>query len=214
MFKLYGAPLSNYYNIVKLAMLEKGLDFEEIYTMPSQAEEFLAISPLGKIPVLEVREGFISETQVIVEFLEDIYPEIPLFPKDPFKKAAVRRLCHISEKYIDGAARPLLATVFGGKVLEEHRKSRAVVELKKGVAALEKLAAVKPWLTGENFSAADIFAYYCLAFADFIAGRCLDVNIDELSPVLSPWRRRMAERELVIELDRAQQADMQKMLKK
>jgi len=214
MFKLYGAPISNYYSIVKLAMLEKGLDFEEIYTMPSQAEEFLTISPLGKIPVLEVREGFITETQVIVEFLEDIYAEIPLFPKDPFEKAAVRRLCHMSEKYIDGAARPLLTAVFGGKQLEDDKKSQAVAQLKKGVTALERMATVKPWLAGENFSAADIFAYYCCGFADFIAGRCLDISLDELAPGLSQWRRRMAERELVIEVDRAQQVDMQKMLKK
>jgi glutathione S-transferase len=214
MFKLYGAPISNYYNIAKLAMLEKGLDFEEIHRMPSQSEEFLAISPLGRIPVLEVREGFITETLVIVEFLEDIYPEIALFPKDPFKKAQVRRLCHMAEKDIDASVRPLLATVFAGKALEDKKKSLAVARLKRGVAALDKTARLKPWMAGESFSAADIFAYYCLGFAGFIADRCLELDIDTLSPALAQWRARMAEREWVVELDRAQMEGINKMLGK
>ena len=97
MFKLHGSPISNYYNMVKLALLEKGLAFDEVGRMPSQDEDFLAISPLGKIPVLEVKEGFLTETVAIVEFLEDVYPEIPLYPADPFarSKSGVFARCRI-----------------------------------------------------------------------------------------------------------------------
>ena len=47
MIKLYGAPLSNYYNMVKVALLEKGLAFEEVLTPPSQDAGYLAKRPMG-----------------------------------------------------------------------------------------------------------------------------------------------------------------------
>ncbi|MGR8947427.1 MAG: glutathione S-transferase N-terminal domain-containing protein, partial [Gammaproteobacteria bacterium] len=62
MIKLYGFPVSNYYNMVKFAMLEKGVDFEEVSVMPSQEAEYLAKSPMGKVPCIETSDGFISES--------------------------------------------------------------------------------------------------------------------------------------------------------
>ena len=53
MYKLYGFRVSNYYNMVKLPLLEKGIDFEEVDTMPSADEDFLQKSPMGKVPCLE-----------------------------------------------------------------------------------------------------------------------------------------------------------------
>ena len=47
--KLYGMPLSNYFNMVKHALLEKGIDFEIVPTPPGRDPEFLAKSPMGKI---------------------------------------------------------------------------------------------------------------------------------------------------------------------
>ncbi len=70
MFKLYGFAVSNYYNMVKLALLEKGLPFEEVTFYPAQTPESLAISPRGKVPVLGVDAGYINETAIILEYLE------------------------------------------------------------------------------------------------------------------------------------------------
>ena len=53
MLKLYGFPVSNYYNMVKLALLEKALPFEEVPFVSGQTPQVLAISPRGKVPVLE-----------------------------------------------------------------------------------------------------------------------------------------------------------------
>jgi len=55
MLKLYGFSVSNYYNMVKLALLEKGLPFEEVLFYAGQAPDVLAVSPRGKVPVLQVR---------------------------------------------------------------------------------------------------------------------------------------------------------------
>lgn len=75
MIKLYGSNISNYVNKVKLGLLEKGLEYEQIRVSPSQDEEFLKISPMGKIPVLELDGKFISESGAILEFLDTIFPK-------------------------------------------------------------------------------------------------------------------------------------------
>jgi glutathione S-transferase len=69
MLKLYGFSVSNYYNMVKLALLEKGLPFEEVPFYGANPRA-LAVSPRGKVPVLGVEQGFINETSVILEYIE------------------------------------------------------------------------------------------------------------------------------------------------
>ncbi len=67
MLRLHGFSSSNYYNAVKLALLEKGLEFDEVLTYTGADEhhqpEYLEKSPLGKVPCLETDDGFISESR-------------------------------------------------------------------------------------------------------------------------------------------------------
>ena len=92
MIKLYGAPLSNYYNMVKVALLEKGLAFEEVLTPPSQDAGYLAKSPMGKIPCIETPDGFLAESIAILEYLEAVAPSPSLLPSNAFEQAKVRAL--------------------------------------------------------------------------------------------------------------------------
>lgn len=204
MFRLYGSPMSNYYNIVKLALMEKGLDFEEIPTAPSQTPEFLEKSPLGKIPVLEVREGFLTETGVIVDFLENVYPEIPLYPADPYQKALVKRISHMAEIYLDVPLRPVMGVIFSGGVLSDELKSSATAQLEKGLAGFARVARPAPWLAGSTYTAADIFAYYCLGLAAQIGQMQLGVDAFSLLPGFDQWRQAMSAREFVAQVDAAQ----------
>src|SRR5205814_1310895 len=77
MLKLCGFHISNYHNKVRLALLEKGIEFEEDATCtPKQTEAYLARSPMGKAPFLEFGDGRrLSESEVICEYLEDSYPQ-------------------------------------------------------------------------------------------------------------------------------------------
>ena len=61
MLRLHGFGRSNYYNMAKMCLLEKGLEFEEVNAPPSQEPDFLAISPMGKVPCLETEHGYLSE---------------------------------------------------------------------------------------------------------------------------------------------------------
>ena len=77
--KLHGFTVSNYFNMVKMALIEKGIDFEFVDVRPNQEGNFLAKSPMGKVPCLETDDGFISETNVIFEYLEDLGQGVALF---------------------------------------------------------------------------------------------------------------------------------------
>ena len=102
MLKLCGFPISNYFNKARIAMLEKGLPFElDPACRPSQEEAFLARSPMGKVPFLEMDGGAqLSESQVICEDLEDVYPQKPLYPRDALERARVRELITIMELHM------------------------------------------------------------------------------------------------------------------
>ena len=101
MLKLYGFAVSNYYNMVKMALLEKGVLFEEVPFFAAQTPEALAISPRGKVPVLGVEQGFINETSVILQYIEDTQPGAALLPADPFERAQVLALAKEIELYIE-----------------------------------------------------------------------------------------------------------------
>ena len=78
MIRLHGFSASNYYNVPKLALLEKGIEFEEVLSYsgagPKYKPEYLDKSPLGKVPALETPDGFISESRSILEYIERAYP--------------------------------------------------------------------------------------------------------------------------------------------
>jgi hypothetical protein len=106
MLKLCGFPVSNYYNKVKLALLEKGVPFEEVLVYPSSEAAVSRHSPMGKVPFILDGELVLSESQAIIEYLEDVYPETPLYPRDAARAAKVRELIEVMELYLELAARP------------------------------------------------------------------------------------------------------------
>ena len=91
MITLYGWAISNYCNKIKLVLLEKDIPFTEVEVfttqigaISSQNAELLKYSPIGKIPFIETKQGFLSESQAIFEYLEEAYPQKPLYPDDGF----------------------------------------------------------------------------------------------------------------------------------
>ena len=108
MLKLHGFPVSNYANMVQLALLEKGVPFEYVLAIPEQSEAVLAKSPRGKVPFLETPEGFINETSAILDYLEERGEGKPLLPSAPFARAQVRALMREIELYIELPARCVL----------------------------------------------------------------------------------------------------------
>jgi len=81
--KLHGMPLSNYFNMAKHAVLAKGIACEFVNTRPSQEADYLAKSPMGKIPLLETERGFLTETDAILDYLDEAFPGPACFRRMP-----------------------------------------------------------------------------------------------------------------------------------
>lgn len=158
MLKLYGFSVSNYYNVVKAAMLEKGIEFEEVPAYTPLSGDSLLLSPMGKVPFLETSQGPLSESQVMLDYLEDLQPQPALYPADAFARAKVRELLKVIELYLEWPARRLYPEVFfGGKVSDEV-KAEVRPQLSNGIRALQQLASFKPYIAGETFGYADLAA--------------------------------------------------------
>jgi len=178
--KLCGFAASNYYNKVKLALLEKGLPFEEVFTYPSATDAFLADSPMGKVPVLKTDAGALSESQAILEWLEDAYPQAPLYPSALFQRAKCRELIQVMELYIELPARRLYGAAHFGGSASEDLKREVEAQLAKGMRALGRLARFAPFIFGDRFSAADCAA---LVHLPLVSATCK--AIFDTDPVLS-----------------------------
>ncbi|MDM3871105.1 glutathione S-transferase [Porticoccus sp. W117] len=201
MLKLHGLPISNYYNMVKLTLLEKGVEFEELTAVPSQQPELLAQSPRGKVPFLETDQGFLSETITLMEYIEDLHPEPPLYPLDPYQSGVVRQLIQLMELYVELPARKLLShVVFGGELSDHHRKE-ALDGLELGLPAVQRVARFAPYIAGDQFTSADIFAYYTGMLAGFLTEKVYGENLMLQLEGYSEWRELIAERPLVQRVD-------------
>lgn len=187
MFKLYGFPVSNYYNMVKLTLLEKGFEFEEVITRPSQEDDFLKISPMGKIPCLEVKEGPLSETSVIFDFLEDLSSDVPLYPTDTYQRAKVRELSKSIELYLELVTRQLLGAVFFGAPADDQLNEKVGLELDKGVAALNRILIFSPFAAGEQMTYADFMLYYTVTLGNMATKKALGRDLCDELPGLAAW---------------------------
>ena len=163
MITLCGFSVSNYYNKVKLALLEKGIPFTEEMVMTGSSEEtVLSATPLGKVPFLRTAQGSLCESQVMVDYLEAAYPAVPLVPADPFEAAKVRELCTFIDLHLELVARELYKQAFFGGTVGDDVKDRARKLLGKGIPAFKRLAKFSPYVAGDSFSAADCAAWVSL----------------------------------------------------
>ena len=158
---LCGFALSNYYNKVKLVLLEKGLPFDEQAIDPGnlKTEAVLAESPLGKIPYLRTPQGTLCESAVIVEYLERLAPTPPLLPSDPWAAAKVRELAQFMDLHLELVARELYGQAFFGGTGSESNATRVRKLLDKNIPAFKRLARFAPYVAGETFTLADAAAY-------------------------------------------------------
>ena len=178
--KIYGVTLSPFVRKVMLAAEYKGLAYENIPTFPGDtAPEFRAISPLGKIPVLE-HDGFtVPDTSVICRYLERIAPTPAIYPEDPQEEA---RACWIEEyadsRLIDNCAGVFRERFLKPKFLNEPTDEAAVAALLETglpecLTYVESLIPESGYLVGNALSIADISVVTC-----FIQAQYGDFDVD------------------------------------
>jgi glutathione S-transferase len=175
---LYDADRCPYCARVRIVLAEKGLEHETVVVnLDDRPAWIYEKNPLGRVPVLEEDAFVLPESVVINEYLEERYPEPPLWPPDPAERA-VGRL--IVERF-DQLSRPYYALRRG----DEDARDRLSGELAKLDAAL----AVRPFLSGRDFGLADAAYLPWIIRAESMLG----VDLDPY-PAVAEWLARTGER--------------------
>jgi len=192
--KLHGFSVGNYTNMVKQCLLEKGIEFEQLHVRPGQDADFLAISPMGKVPCLETAEGCLVETSAILDYLDEVYPDPPMYPSEPFEKANARAIMHVTELYIELAARRHLGAEFFGRERSAEAYAEVRPQVEKGLRAFSQLVNFGPYVMGSEFGIADIFVYHSFRLAGQVLKRTYDWDIVQEVPGLAAQVTAMDER--------------------
>ncbi|MBV9738083.1 MAG: glutathione S-transferase family protein [Hyphomicrobiales bacterium] len=164
--KLYSLPLSPYAARVRGAIYAKGLAIE-IAAPPADwrtSPEYRAINPLVRVPVLLLDDGtVIAESAVIVEYLEDAHPQVPLRPDTAEALARVRLITQVADLYVMQPMMPLFY-MFDGKEKDEALIASQLAKLEEGLTHLDamllkgeyafpgQLTTADVWLTPVRFS--------------------------------------------------------------
>lgn len=212
MITLCGITLSNYYNKVKMILLEKGVPFtEEVCRTGSTDEAVLAASPLGKVPFIKTPQGNLCESQVIADYLEAAFPQPPLMPADPFAAAKVRELTTFLELHLELVARELYGQAFFGSQASESTQARVRKQLDRNIPAFRRLAKFSPYVAGDQFTLADCAAWVSLPLVgmatkavlgeDLLAAHGLDIK-----PYLKLVGERPSAQKVVADRKRDQEA--------
>jgi glutathione S-transferase len=176
---LYDAPRCPYCARVRIALAEKGVEFETVEVdLRDRPAWIYEKNPTGRVPVLEEDGRPLPESLVIMEFLEERYPEPALLPADPADRAAVRLVLKREEDLTD----PYYA----------FRRGEGFDDFDAALRALDARLAAQPYLAGAEYSLADI------AYVPWIlrARDMLGVDLEPY-PALAAWLRRLLERPAV-----------------
>ena len=163
MAKLYGVNLSPFVRKVRVALAEKGIEYEHDPVLPfGQTEDFLKLSPLGKIPVWQDGDFSTPDSSVIIDYLEHTNPTPPLYPTDPKLRAQALFL----EEYGDTRLVDILTTVFFQRFVrpnffkeepDEAAIKEAVEErLPPALDYIEGVLGDDEYVVGNQFTVADI----------------------------------------------------------
>jgi len=195
MIRLCGFRISNYHNKVRIALLEKGIAHEEDEGVkPSQKDDYLAKSPMGKVPYLEVDGHRIRESAVILEYLEDAYPERPLLPKDPLERARVREIVVFLELHLELVVRRLYGGLFFGGSFSDETKQQVEKDVTKGVRALKAVARFEPYIAGSELTIADCAAFTHLPIVSVVTKQAFGRDYLEDIPPLKAYLKMLGER--------------------
>ena len=178
MLTLYDAARCPYCARVRIVLAEKGIEYETVeIDLTDRPAWIYEKNVTGRVPVLEEDGWLLPESAVIMEFLEERYPEPPLLAAD----AADRALARLWIFRHDDFTKPYYALRRG----EDGAAARLDVELGKLDAALNR----HPWLGGSEYGLADVaYLPWVLRARDL-----LNVPLERF-PAVNAWLERLVER--------------------
>lgn len=158
--KLYSVGRSPFAARVRCVLYHKALDVPCVPPPKGglKGDDYLAVNPLGRLPTLVLDDGeAIPESEVIVDYLEQAYPERPVTPQESRRRARARLVARIAELYVLGPLFELFPQ------LDPARGDPAVVDsaftrMMAGAAHLEHFISGQPFAVGDALTVADCMA--------------------------------------------------------
>jgi glutathione S-transferase len=194
---LYGADYSVYVAIARLALEEKGVEYEhvpvDVFAADGVPPWYLEYHPFGRIPAFAHGDLRLYETSAICRYVDEAFDGPPLQPADAYRRARMSQIIGMLDAY---AYRPMVWDV----AVERMEKSTPdedliAAGLERSATALGALAALKaegPWLLGDDLSLADLHAAPIIGYFTRVSeGRTLLARY----PAIEAWMGRLAERE-------------------
>lgn len=201
MMKLYIGPLSLFSRKVEIAFHEKGIRYEREVVAFTQARGYeprhpavLAANPKRQVPVLVDGDLTLFDSTVILEYLEELYPDPPLYPATPQERARCRLLELDADEILFAPVRSLLYRTEPPHPVAETQVARvAAGRVAEGVIA-QRFAELDRRLEGRDFfcgslSVADIGMFMTVLFTQRLLGPPLDEH-----KALASWYRNLLNR--------------------
>ena len=189
--KLISFKLCPYVQRSVILLKEKGVDYDieyiDVYDPP---EWFLALSPTGKVPILQVEGTVLFESAVISEYIDEVYAPA-LHPSSSIKKAQNRAWMEFTSLMYMSTYNLMMA-------MDKEAADKVVEEFNKSLAGLDKAMENTPWFNGADFSMVDISAAPLFVRIAFYKNHC-DLDLLTAFPNLVKWSDGLLARQSVIE---------------
>ena len=197
---VYGPAYSTYARTVRLALEEKGVDYDlvevDLLAGASQTPEHLARQPFGKVPAFE-HDGFaLYETDAITRYVDEAFPGADLVPADIKSRARMAQAiniiggyaypCLIMQIFMQRAIMPMI-----GNPTDEGAIAAALPKAETALKALEQLIDGNPYLAGDRLSLADLLL---IPIYDYITQIPEGQKLLEATPNLRGWWDRVRTR--------------------
>ena len=199
MLRLYRFPFSTNVERVALALAHKGLEVESVWVDPADRSEVVGISGQELVPVLVDGDRFVADSTTILEYVEERFPERPLYPADRARRAELRLFV---DWFNQVWKRPpnLIVTEEGKAKPDRGRIAELAERIAGALPDFDDLLAGRDFLFGHELSAADVAAFpflkYALLWEDGDPDRFHEVlrdtqRLDGRYPRLEGWIRRI-----------------------
>jgi glutathione S-transferase len=198
--KLYTFKLCPFAHRVRIALAEKGLDYERIeIDLKNKPADFAEISPYGRVPLLTHGRTRVWESAVILEYLEDAFPEHALMPLNAADRAKVRLWIDFANTRLFAATHQLMFAT------DEAVRRELTAEMVSAVRYLEREGmhvGRGPYLIGKEFSLADVVLYPWFEQASTLE-KFSEFKMPKDTAGIRAWQKAVAERPAVISCARS-----------
>ena len=204
MLKLYDHPLSPYAQKVKISLIEKGVEFEA--PLPtgigsgSTEDQFASSNPRGEVPTLIDGDLAVFDSTIILEYLEDKYPDVPMLPAEAAERARVRMLEDVMDTHYEAINWGLSEVANfgrGGEELEETLQTAAAEQIAGFHRWLNDQLLDRPYFNGNEFGWGD------LAVIPYINGSAGFGFLPQEGSALANWMTKVNQRPSVVQVTEA-----------